>query len=101
MIRAEFVGLSIADARRALRRKLEDAGIQGASLDARILIADALALDHRSLISQAAHVLDFHEASIVSGVASRRLAREPIARIIGKKEFWGLTFELNRHAFVP
>ena len=30
-----------------------------------------------------------------------RLAREPIARILGEKEFWGLTFRLNAHAFVP
>jgi release factor glutamine methyltransferase len=101
MTPAEFAGLSIADARRALRRKLEDAGIGGASLDARILIGDALALEHRALISQANRELESEEARIVAGLASRRLAREPIARIVGKKEFWGLTFELNRHAFIP
>ena len=96
-----FVGQSIAQARRALRGKLERAGLESASLDARILISHALGLDHGALIAQAGHVLDPDEAKVVARLAHRRLAREPIARIVGQKEFWGLTFQLNAHALVP
>jgi release factor glutamine methyltransferase len=34
-------------------------------------------------------------------LAARRLAREPVARIIGVKEFWGLDFKLNSATLVP
>ena len=37
----------------------------------------------------------------VAALAARRLAREPVARIVGHKEFWGLPFELNADTLVP
>src|SRR5262249_57108352 len=33
--------------------------------------------------------------------ASRRLDREPVARIVGEKEFWGLSLKLNDEMLVP
>ena len=39
------------------------------------------------------------EADAIAALAARRLAHEPVARILGCKEFWGLPFRLNaRHA---
>ena len=52
----------------------------------------ALGLDHAALAAQAARVLTAAEADAIAALAARRLAREPVARIIGVKEFWGLDF---------
>ena len=37
----------------------------------------------------------------IAALAARRLAREPVARIIGVKEFWGLNFKLSSATLVP
>jgi protein-(glutamine-N5) methyltransferase, release factor-specific len=97
----EFVGVTVTVARKVLRHKLENAGIESASADARMLLGHTLGLDHRALIAQGEHVLDAEQARMVARLTVRRLAREPIARILGEKEFWGLTLRLNAHAFVP
>ena len=41
------------------------------------------------------------EADAIAALAARRLAREPVARILGRKEFWGLPFKLNAETLVP
>ena len=41
------------------------------------------------------------ELEAIAAVAARRLAREPVARIIGRKEFWGLSLGLNMQTLVP
>src|SRR5262249_51477052 len=41
------------------------------------------------------------EAAVVSALMARRLTHEPIARIVGAKEFWGLTLKLNGDTLVP
>ena len=97
----EFVGVTVTVARKVLRHKLENAGIESASADARILLGHTLGVDHHALIAQGEHVLDAEQARMVARLTMRRLAREPIARILGEKEFWGLTLRLNAHAFVP
>jgi release factor glutamine methyltransferase len=97
----QFDRTTVAHARRELGGKLEREGIECAYLDARILIGHALALDHGALIKQAADVLDVDQAVRIAELGNRRLAHEPIARIVGHKEFWGLTFKLNRHTLVP
>src|SRR5262249_13374166 len=41
------------------------------------------------------------EAQAIARSAARRLKREPVARILGEKEFWGLTLKLNAATLVP
>jgi release factor glutamine methyltransferase len=93
--------LSIATARRALAQSFRRDGLATPELDARLLVAHALGLDHAALVSQAARTLTATEAAAVAALAARRRAREPVARIIGAKEFWGLKFALNCATLVP
>jgi release factor glutamine methyltransferase len=92
---------SIATARRSLAAKFRRKGLASGDLDARLLIGHALGLDHTLLIAQAARVLTTHEVTIIDAFARRRLRHEPVARILGHKEFWGLSFTLNPQTFVP
>jgi release factor glutamine methyltransferase len=93
--------LSIAAARQSLARKLRDRGLAAADLDARLLIGHALGLDHTALAAQAQRILTPDETAITVALAARRLAHEPVARILGRKEFWGLSLRLNPETFVP
>jgi release factor glutamine methyltransferase len=92
---------SIATARRALAQSFRRHGLATPELDARLLVAHALGLDHAALAAQAARALTAGETTAIAALAARRRAREPVARIIGVKEFWGLSFRLNSATLVP
>ena len=46
-------------------------------------------------------MLDISEARALTNLAERRIAREPIARIVGSKEFWGLPLRITQATLVP
>ena len=96
-----LTGHSIESARRALTARLRSAGLDEAGLDARILLGAVLSLDLTGLISQAARPLTEAEASQLAHYAQRRIAGEPVARILGMREFWGLPFRLSEATLVP
>jgi release factor glutamine methyltransferase len=93
--------LTAAGARRALANKLRATGIDSPELDARILVAHALALDPAALAAAGTRVLDRAEADAIAALARRRLAREPVARILGRKEFWSLSLRVDGATLVP
>jgi release factor glutamine methyltransferase len=93
--------MTIADARRSLSGALRRAQFDTPDLDARILIGHALNLDHTALITQAGRTLSVNEAEAIATIAARRLAYEPVARIVGFKEFWSLPLSVNGTTLVP
>jgi len=96
-----MAGETITAARRALTRSFAAAALDSPELDARILIGHALALDPAGIISQGPRLLTSAESAAIAALAQRRLAHEPVARILGVKEFWGLPFRLNAETLVP
>jgi len=96
-----FTGQSVESARRALAAQLRSAQLDEAELDARILLGAALGLDLTGLMTQAARLLTDAEASRLAQHAQRRIAGEPVARILGTREFWGLPFRLSEATLVP
>jgi release factor glutamine methyltransferase len=93
--------ITVAETRRALARAFRTAGLDAPEADARILVGQALGLDHAGLAAAANRALAADEADAVAALAARRLAREPVARIVGSKEFWGLRFRLTPATLVP
>jgi len=98
---ATLRGASVAHARRALAGQLRQAGIESPELDARILIGHALGLDHAGLAAAASQQLSDLSATQIERFAARRIAREPVARIVGRKEFWSLPFAVTPAVLVP
>ncbi|MCK1542066.1 peptide chain release factor N(5)-glutamine methyltransferase [Bradyrhizobium sp. 147] len=96
-----FTGQSIESARRTLATQLRSAQRDEADLDARILLGAVLGLDLTGLIAQATRSLTDAEASRLAQHAQRRIAGEPVARILGTREFWGLPFRLSEATLVP
>jgi release factor glutamine methyltransferase len=96
-----FAGLTVQAARRALAARFRDEGLDSPDLDARLLIGAALRLDLTGLAVQAERRITPDEAETVESFARRRSAREPVARILGRKEFWGLDLLLSEATLVP
>jgi release factor glutamine methyltransferase len=94
-------GHSVEAARRRLAGEFRRCGLDTPELDARILVGHALGLDHATLVARSGRALAAEEAHALGGFAARRLAREPVARIVGCKEFWGLPFGLNCETLLP
>jgi release factor glutamine methyltransferase len=94
-------GTPIAAARRLVAQIFRDAGLDSSDLDARLLVAHALGLDHTALVSNGGRELTADEISAIAALASRRLAHEPVARIVGRKEFWGLELRVTPATLVP
>jgi release factor glutamine methyltransferase len=93
--------MTVARARRVLTEQFRAAGLDTPELDARILVAHALALGHAALAAAGARVLQADETRAIAALAGRRLAHEPVARIVGSKEFWSLPLRIDATTLVP
>lgn len=96
-----FAGQTVETARRMLTARLRTNSIDTAELDARILIGAVLALDLTGLIAAAERRVTAVEAARLEEAERRRLAGEPVARIVGTREFWGLPLQISAATLVP
>jgi release factor glutamine methyltransferase len=96
-----LAGRTVEAARRALTARFKSNNIDSAELDARILVGAALDLDLSGVIAAANRALTSDESIRLEDFARRRLSGEPIARILGLKEFWGLPLTLSAATLVP
>ena len=71
------------------------------ALDNRILLSHALGLSRVGLITQSERVLTDEEVQRLSALLERRLRGEPIAYIVGQREFFGLPFEVSEAVLIP
>ena len=93
--------MTVAAARRALADVFRRAAIESPELDARLIAGHALGLDHTGLATAGGRVLGSDECAAIERLAARRMAREPVARILGCKEFWGLPLRVSAATLVP
>jgi release factor glutamine methyltransferase len=96
-----FAGQTVESARRSLTARFKSGRIESAELDARILVGAALGLDLSGVIAAAGRPFTSDESIRLEDFTRRRLAGEPVARILGLKEFWGLPLELSAATLVP
>jgi release factor glutamine methyltransferase len=101
MIAGLVSGVSAMAARRIIAQAFNQQNLDTPDLDARILVGHALGIDHATLAAQPERILTAEQAERAAAMAERRLAREPVARITGEKEFWGLALQLNASTLVP
>lgn len=92
---------TIGQAWRVLRDRFAAAGLPNCALDARLLTRHVLGLDETGLILAERDPISEHDHAALDALAARRLGREPVARILGVQEFYGLPFALNGATLVP
>jgi release factor glutamine methyltransferase len=71
------------------------------ALDMRVLAMHGLQLTRVQLITQSERVLTAYEAQHLSALIARRIAGEPVAYIVGMREFYGLPFEVTPDVLIP
>jgi len=98
---AGSAALTVAGARQLWAARFVAAGVDAPELAARILVGHALGLDHAALIAAGPRRLEATDEHAIAALAYRRLVGEPVARIVGRKEFWSLDFHLNEATLVP
>jgi release factor glutamine methyltransferase len=92
--------MSRAKAQRALTEAFTEARLDSAALDARVLTCAALGIDHAGLLRDPDLPLG-EAAPNLTAFAKRRLAREPVSRILGKREFFGETYAVDPAVLDP
>jgi len=96
-----LAGQTVEAARRMLAARFRNQAVDSAELDARMLVGAGLGLDLTGLIAAANRLLTSEESTRLEDFARRRLDGEPVARILGQKEFWGLPLKLSAATLVP
>jgi release factor glutamine methyltransferase len=91
---AETIGALLCRAGALLRA----AGVEDPRAEARRLLAHALVLDPGALVGRAQEAVD---APGFDGLVARRAAREPMAYILGTREFWGMPFRVTPDVLIP
>jgi release factor glutamine methyltransferase len=86
-------------ARAALR--LESAGLEQPRPDAEVLLAHALGTDRTGLVLRARQALPVDVTGRLDGLLRRRLEREPVCQIVGRREFWSLDLAVDRRVLSP
>jgi release factor glutamine methyltransferase len=83
------------------RARLRDAGVDAPDTDARVLVLELLGLPRGAHVLDGARPVASGDAARIADAVARRLSGEPVARVLGRKEFRGLDFALSPATLVP
>ena len=86
---------------RSGRALLEQAGVETPALDARLLIRQAAGVEEADLIASPERPVPPEQAVIFQTAIRRRADGEPVSRILGQREFWGLPFRVTPETLDP
>jgi release factor glutamine methyltransferase len=92
---------SVRDALRVATAFLDHAGTPDAAIDARRLVAHALRIDREKLLREPDLEPDSAAVTRLSAFLARRARHEPVARIIGARDFYGLSLALGPATLDP
>lgn len=93
--------LTLGGLRRQLATRFGAAGIDSPDLDAALLIAHALGLTTADVRLRGADPVAPEALPRIEAYAAQRLSGMPVARLVGEKEFWSLSFTLSPETLVP
>jgi release factor glutamine methyltransferase len=93
--------VTVADAYRVTRRDLAAAGVDAPALDARLLVGRAVGDGPGAVTGYPERVLTPDQHRCLADFVARRAAREPLARILGRREFWSLSLAVSTDTLVP
>ncbi len=85
----------------AAAARLKAAGIEAPLREARLLLGHAAGLGQGTLIGWPERGIDAAAADRFQALVERRLAHEPVARILGHREFWSLDFAVTAATLDP
>ena len=81
--------------------RLTQAGIDSPRIEAEVLLAGALGFCREEIYRRPERILNEDEKSISRDFVDRRAHREPVAHILGYREFWSLDFKITSDVLIP
>jgi release factor glutamine methyltransferase len=93
--------MTLGDCINRVARDFDEQGLASPRLDAEILLAQALKADRLYLYRHPEEPMNREAAAAFQSLAARRLRGEPVAYLLGRKEFWSLVFEVNEQVLIP
>ena len=82
-------------------RVLAAAGVSVPRLEARLILAHVLGIGAEAIIGHPERELSARQRTAFTDIVDRRKGREPLAYILGRREFWSLSIFVNRHTLIP
>lgn len=86
---------------RKARQRLSDAGLPTPELDASLLLEHATGITVLTRMTEPGRLVPAEKVEAMNAFIERRVAREPVHRIIGRREFYGLSLKLSEATLVP
>jgi release factor glutamine methyltransferase len=93
--------VTIGDLIKASAARLAEAGIDGALREARLLLQAVADIPIATQIAFPERVVDAAAATRLQALVARRGKREPMAHILGRREFWSLSFKVTADTLDP
>ena len=91
----------VREAVRWVRRLLAGVGIDGSALETDVLVGHVLGMDRAGLYAHPTRPVTDEERGLLRDLVERRLAREPLPYILGRREFYALDFIVGPAVLVP
>ena len=88
----------------AIRSALRDQGVAESQIEAEVLLRHVLRLDRSEFLAEVyggTGELSVDQSAELQELLSRRLSGEPLAYVVGTREFYGMTLEVDRRVLVP
>ena len=86
---------------KAAQERLKAASIDSPAIDARLLLEAAADVSRLDILTDPYRELTAEQVATFDGWIDRRLNREPVARILGRKAFWKILLDLTPDVLVP
>ncbi len=93
--------LSIEATLKAATEQLIESGSDSPSLDANVLLCHVLDKPRSYLLTWPEKILEAEQESVLSALLARRISGEPVAYIIGEREFWSLPLKVSPSTLIP
>ncbi|MFJ6025293.1 peptide chain release factor N(5)-glutamine methyltransferase [Brevundimonas sp. NPDC092305] len=86
---------------KAAQARLKEGRIDSPSIDARLLLEVAADCSRTDILTDPYRVVTTDQQSVLDGYVERRLRREPVSRILGRKGFWKIMLNVTPDVLSP
>jgi len=84
-----------------MRERLVRAGLDAAGLEARLILGHVLGMDTAALIAHGDREIPFEARERAVEWTERRAKGQPMAYLLGQREFWSMALQVNEHCLIP
>lgn len=85
----------------AARDRLKEAGIDSPAIDARLLIEAACGATRLEIVTEPYREVSAEQSAMLDVYLDRRIRREPVSKILGRKAFWKILLQVTPHVLSP